>query len=70
MQKLILYPLLNKRSKTAIKRKRKRFGHPYLYSPRQILLSRLSQETGMTKEEVFDQLMREREFLLAHPGYS
>ena len=62
--------MLNKRSKVAIKRKRKRWGHPYLYTPRRDLLRRLSQQTGMTEEEVLYQLLEERQFLLKNPEYS
>lgn len=69
MTTLILYPRLNLRSKRAIIKTKKRWGHPYRYNPRQILLSRLSQETGMSEEQVREQLIKEREWLLTHKQY-
>ncbi|NJL21646.1 MAG: hypothetical protein HC895_13815 [Leptolyngbyaceae cyanobacterium SM1_3_5] len=64
MTDLILWPLLATCSRRAIRRKTKRFGHPYTYKPRGDLLVRLSRQTGLTHEEVFFQLLREREELL------
>ena len=66
---LILDPRLNKRSKSALRRRFKHYGRPYNYRPRYILLSRLSQELGWTVEQVFEQLLEEREFILKHPEY-
>lgn len=61
---LILFPLLSTRSQRAILREKKRYGHPYKYNPRGDLLERLSEQTGMTKEECYSQLVKERKFLL------
>jgi hypothetical protein len=61
---LILYPRLSTRSKKALVKTKKRFGRTYHYSPRGDLLERLSQETGMTIEQVCQQLKRERAYLL------
>lgn len=61
--KLVIFPLLNKRSKTAIERVRKKFGHPYYYKPKQILINRLMQELSMSEDEVLEQLRKEREYL-------
>jgi hypothetical protein len=69
MTTLTLYHRLNLRSKRAILKTKKRWGHPYRYQPKQILLSRLSQETGMSEEQVKQQLLKEREWLLAHKQY-
>lgn len=69
MTTLICWPLLNRRSKRAMLRTRKKWGHPYTYEPREILLSRLSQELSMTKTEVRDQLLTERSWLLEHSRY-
>jgi hypothetical protein len=62
---LILYPRLSTRSKRAITRRKKKWGHPYHYSPRGDLLERLSSETGMSIDEVYFQLQRERQYLLS-----
>lgn len=64
MTELILYPKLGTQSRRAIARTRKRFGHPYTYKPRGDLLQRLSAETGMSIQDVYFQLLRERETLL------
>jgi len=61
---LKLYPMLGTDSKRALVRRFKKFGHPYHYSPRGDLLERLSRQTGMTMEQVYNQLHRERLFLL------
>lgn len=66
---LILYPLLSTRSKRAILRVRRRWGHPYIYTPKYELLSRLSQETGMSPDIVEQRLSEEREWLLRHRRY-
>lgn len=61
---LILYPKLCSRSRTAIKRKYKKFGHPYHYSPRGDLLKRLAEEMDWTIDQVYQQLMKERSHLM------
>jgi len=59
-----LYYLLSTRSKRAMVRERKKWGHPYQYRPRGTLLERLSQETGMSIDQVYTQLMRERAYMI------
>lgn len=61
---LIFYPKLSTRSKKALARKNKKWGHPYKYKPRGTLLVRLARETGMTMTQVRSQLEKEREYLL------
>jgi hypothetical protein len=61
---LVLYPKLCTRSKRAITKRKKQWGHDYIYNPRGNLLERLSQETGLNIEQVYLQLIREREYLL------
>lgn len=63
--KIIIYPRLGTCSRRAFLRTTTRYGRPYYYSPRGDLLVRLSQELGMTKAEVAEQLLQEREFLIA-----
>jgi len=46
-----------------MKRTKGRFGRPYYYNPRGDLLKRLSEESGLSIEAVYHQLMREREAL-------
>lgn len=60
----VLYPRLSTRSRRALGKSRRRNGKPYVYRPRGNLLRRLSQETGMSLEEVFSQLLTERARLL------
>jgi hypothetical protein len=64
MNEFPLYRRLSTRSRRAIVRTNKRYGHPYTYNPRGNLLRRLSRETGMTLEQVYSQLMRERSELI------
>jgi hypothetical protein len=61
---LLLYERLSTRSRRALLRAKKQFGKTYHYSPRSDLLDRLSQETGMSIEQVYQQLKRERAYLL------
>lgn len=65
---LILYPLLQTKSRKALLKTSKRFGHSYHYNPRGDLLERLSRQTGMTVEQVHDQLCKERLHLLKELG--
>lgn len=67
--KLIIYPLLNTRSKRAICRVNKKYGHQYIYNPKYILLSRLSQQLNMSIEEVREQIQKEREFIIKNQHY-
>lgn len=60
---LILFPRLSTRSKRALQRYTRRYGHPYDYQPRGNLLARLAAETGMSLGEVYNQLMKERKIL-------
>ena len=61
---LVLYPRLGTCSRRAIQRKTTRWGRPYQYRPRITLLDRLAYETGWSREDVRDRLMRERAILL------
>ncbi len=66
---LKIYPLLNLRSKRALTRIKKKWGHSYDYAPKQILLNRLSEQLGLSKEEVLKQLLEERKFILENNQY-
>jgi hypothetical protein len=58
---LLLYPKLGTFSRRVLLR---RTRQPNAYTPRRHLLTRLSKETGMTMGQVWEQLEREREYLL------
>jgi len=64
---LIFYPQLGTRSKRALMR-RTRQTHkgpqPHTYKPKGNLLTRLARETGMSVDQVYDQLQKERAYLL------
>ncbi len=62
MTDLILYPQLGTPSRRAITRFKKKWGHPYHYSPRGDLLKRLAASNDMSIDEVYHQLLKEREF--------
>jgi hypothetical protein len=66
---LICYPRMNIRSRKAILRTRKRWGHPTNYTPRRALVERLAQELSLSPEAVRLQLSKEREFLLENIRY-
>lgn len=65
MSELKLYPALSTCSKIALRKQKKKYGQPYVYNPRGRLLTRLSEEFKMTKEEVYNQLLKEREQILS-----
>ena len=67
--RLIIYPKLNTTAKRAIRRVRKKWGHPYQYNPRQILINRLCYELNWTEQQVREQIEIEREFLTKHRQY-
>ena len=62
--KVIIFPRLGTDSKRAFLRTRWKFGRTYEYSPKMQLLTRLRKETGMTNEQLLDQIAKERGFLL------
>ena len=62
--KLICYPLLQTTSRRALRREKTKWGRTYWYTPRADLLERLSHQTGMSKTQVFNQLMKERMYFL------
>lgn len=66
--KLNLYPRLNRRSQTAIRRTLGRKGRLYVYRPRPVLLQRLADETGLSPAQVEADLHRERKLILENPG--
>lgn len=61
---LELYKRLSTRSRRAMKREKGKCGKIYRYQPRWNLLQRLSEETGLSTEQVYQQLQRERLYLL------
>lgn len=65
---LVLWYKLGTRSRRAMLRVKKKWGHAYHYSPRSDLLQRLSQESHLTIEEVVVQLNKERDYLLRQLG--
>jgi len=66
---LKIYPLLSLKSQKALIRTkrtyRNRWGHPYDYEPNGQLLTRLSAQLQMSKEQVREQLLKERKYLLS-----
>jgi hypothetical protein len=66
---LLFYPKLGTRSRRALVRRTRRNhrgSQPHNYSPKGTLLQRLARETGMTIEQVYSQLQKERTYLLTH----
>ena len=60
---LLLYPLLSERSQKALRRLRKGYAKNYVYTPRKVLLDRLKAETGLDDQQIYQQLLKEREYL-------
>lgn len=60
----LCYPLLQTSSRRAIQRFKKKWGWAYIYKPRADLITRLSEQLGMSRGEVRVQLQRERNHLL------
>lgn len=60
---LLIYPKLSTRSRRAMLRKKKRWGHKYYYTPRSTLVLRLMEETGLTYLEVLQQISVEQKYL-------
>lgn len=61
---LVVYPLLSTRSRRAMLKTARRFGHYYNYRPRGNLIQRLSQQLNTTPAEVLEQIKKERNYLL------
>jgi hypothetical protein len=66
---LELYYKMSTCSRRAIRRKTGRFNKSYIYRPRTHLISRLSEETGLSRTEVYNKLMDEREYILKNLSY-
>lgn len=66
---LKFYSRLSTRSRRAILRQTKKWGHENIYFPRYQLVKNLMTEFNMTENEVLDQLQKEREFLLRFKKY-
>jgi hypothetical protein len=58
------YYLLHRKSKSAMLRTKTRWGKAYQYRPRGNLLRRISKTLGISLEEAYDMLIKEREYLL------
>ncbi len=52
-----------------MRRVRKRWGHPYQYNPRNVLIQRLCSELGWAEQEVREQIAKEREYLTRYRQY-
>ena len=71
---LTLYYRLSTRSKRALARtknlrsRRNALGSPYVYNPRGPLLERLSREVGMSIDDVYFQLLKERAYIISLEG--
>lgn len=66
---LIIYPLLSTTSKRAIIKVKKKWGHYYEYTPRNVLILRLAEDLNWTEEAVRRQIVKEREFLTKNRRY-
>ena len=66
---LIIFPRLSTRSKRAMLRTKKKWGHVYQYIPRRHLLERLKIETGMSEMDILVQIYQERKWLILHKQY-
>lgn len=56
-QEKLIYSLLQTKSRRAIARERKRYGHPYKYRPKIDLCKRIARQTGLTVEQARDALI-------------
>lgn len=65
-----LYSRLSTKSKRALLKVSKRYGHPYYYKPRGNLIKRLAAETGKSFDEIFLELMQLRYERLTAMGYT
>ena len=68
MSQVYLWQKLGTTSRRAMLKVKKKYGQPYIYNPRPRLLVRLSSETGMTVDETYNQLLKEREIMLKLRG--
>lgn len=64
MTQLKLWFQIGTRSRRAIARTKGRFGKPYTYRPRGDLLARLARQNGISVEQAYIQLLKEREVVI------
>lgn len=62
--KLIVYPLLNTRSKRAMTRYKKNYGHHYYYNPKKQLIDRLVKQLKLPAIKIYTLIAKERKYLL------
>jgi len=62
--KLVIYYKLSTRSKRSFKRLKTKRGSFHNYQPRIDLVMRLAYELGMNKEQVYEKIQEERDYML------
>jgi hypothetical protein len=63
---LVLYDRASTRTKRAMGRLKKKWGHINYYKPRKMLLERWKTELGWSEEQILEQLSKERRYLINH----
>jgi hypothetical protein len=63
-RKQLIWRRLSTRSKRALTKKHKKFGHLYNYKPRGDLLANISYELNIDKSEAYETLLQMRQELL------
>lgn len=59
-----LYDIAHNNTKRAMARYKNKWGHFNFYRPRPAMMLRWMEETGMTENQVFEQLSKERRYLI------
>ena len=65
---LKLYPLLSWKAQRNFIKRKFRYGKEVEYKPHGVVIRQLKQKTGMDAGEIYEQLRKERAFLLKSMG--
>lgn len=65
---LKLYPLLSWKAQRNFTKRKFRYGKETEYKPHGVVVRQLKQKTGMDADEIYEQLKKERAFLLKQLG--
>lgn len=65
---LKLYPLLSWKAQKNFTKRKFRYGKEVEYKPHGVVIRQLKQKTGMDAGEIYEQLRKERNYLLKQLG--
>lgn len=66
---LIIWPRVKRHTRLCMQRVKWRWGNKYIYTPRRDLVTRLSNELGLTPDQVRDRIKQESDYVKKYEQY-